>query len=794
MVKTLAGLRLRRRPNVARLVLSHGREILQGRMNSVQNPAFWSRIYALVTMKNLSTSLPLLLALASGLHATMQRAAWAQELEVVQVTTTGVMPVASYTDEHTWTRPQLPPAPEPRLPSHKPMHVLPQGPWHPDPTTPESRIAGDLPGPLDAPMTISKNVQPTWSSQSTSTVLEPSLAQWGNTILYTQNWDAATSTNGGTSWTRRNPNSFGSIDGGFCCDQVAVKSPSGANELVAWLLQYSSSTTTNTGSYRIAIFSTEARLGSASSWSYVFNPGNVGWGAGYWMDYPSITATAQYLYVTANVYAVTNAPDWGVVAWRMDLSDLKAGRSVRYAASRLVRQGQSWRLATASHDSTEAYWLFPQSTTTSYVYKWPDAGSITRNLVTHGAYAPIGSGFRGGDGRNFLGRSDNRGLTGWSGNGRAGFMWNSGARTNRPIPFIRAIEVDTSTLALTRDFDIWASALCFAYPSTATSARGDFGGSLTVCNATGFPVGCVWAFDDLQPIGGGALAHVGGPPRGGPASNAWGDYVTAQRHPTFQNTWIATNMDMNAAAGNNGNQRPRYTWFGRSRDLGPLSDLIAREVSSSASTLVPRSTVSVTTTFENAGDLVSLPCRAGIYLSSDSAITTADVLLGTRSLTSLSARQKASFTASVTVPDRASTTGTCWLGVLLDDLAQVPESVETNNSAVRQVTCQQSKPDLRITAMTTGIVNAGVAPELLGHDPDHQCRGNDASHNGRLHALVEHDLGDERRLRAFDPRAGPWCRRRSHAQWHLACPLLLVVVDELPGRARRRSQRHRRVQ
>ncbi|MCA8969381.1 MAG: hypothetical protein KDC95_06345 [Planctomycetes bacterium] len=652
-------------------------------------------------------STPPFAVLASAILLSVPSLLRAQGPETVPVTIEGVMPVHSYTDAATWTKPMLPPAPEPRLPSHEVHDTWRQGPPTPDPTTPAGRVAGDLPGPLDAPMTILKNVQPSWSSQSTSTVLEPSLAQWGSTILYTQNWDAATSTNAGNSWTRRNPTNFGSVDGGFCCDQVAVKSPPGSNELVAWLLQYSKSTTTNTGSYRIAIFSTEARLGSGSSWSYVFNPGNLGWPAGYWMDYPSMTATSQYLYVTANVYAVTNAPDWGVVCWRMDLSDLKAGRSVRFASTRLVKQGQSWRLATASHDSDAAYWLFHNSSTAAYIYKWPDSGSVTRNLVTHGAYASIGGGFSGGDNRNFLGRSDNRGLTGWSGNGRAGFMWNSGARTNRPVPYVRAIEVDTSTLKLTRDFDLWSSTLCFAYPSTASNARGDFGGSITVCSATGFPSACVFAFDDQQPISGGLLAHVVGSGLGGPSSNAWGDYVTAQRHPVAQNTWIAANMAMNSSAGNNANQRPRYTWFGRSRDVGPLSDLIARELTATSTTLVPTATVAVTASYENAGDLISLPCRIGIYLSTNDFISTADTLLTTQSIATLNARQKGSFTKSFVVPDRTAATGSCWLGMIVDDTSVVAESEESNNTTSLQVTCERSKPDLVITFVTAQNTTAG---------------------------------------------------------------------------------------
>src|SRR5262245_51730850 len=71
----------------------------------------------------------------------------------------------------------------------------------------------------------------------THTTGEPSLAKRGEEILFTGNIYASRSSDGGNSWTFRNPATFfPSVAGGFCCDQTALFDP--ASGMTFWLLQY----------------------------------------------------------------------------------------------------------------------------------------------------------------------------------------------------------------------------------------------------------------------------------------------------------------------------------------------------------------------------------------------------------------------------------------------------------------------------------------------------------------------------------------------------------------------------
>jgi hypothetical protein len=83
------------------------------------------------------------------------------------------------------------------------------------------------------------------TSNSTSQVGEPSVANNGSSILLTGNWYASLSTDHGQNWIYVDPyDLFPSVNGGFCCDQVALYDPS--RDILFWLLQYSADSNRNT--------------------------------------------------------------------------------------------------------------------------------------------------------------------------------------------------------------------------------------------------------------------------------------------------------------------------------------------------------------------------------------------------------------------------------------------------------------------------------------------------------------------------------------------------------------------
>ena len=90
------------------------------------------------------------------------------------------------------------------------------------------------------PITLLQNtgLNDTQTSESTSTVCEPTMATNERQAFATGNWFASTSSDGGVSWTLVDPYTrFPASAGGFCCDQVVLYNP--RHRIWIWLLQYS---------------------------------------------------------------------------------------------------------------------------------------------------------------------------------------------------------------------------------------------------------------------------------------------------------------------------------------------------------------------------------------------------------------------------------------------------------------------------------------------------------------------------------------------------------------------------
>ena len=139
------------------------------------------------------------------------------------------------------------------------------------------------------------------------------------------------------------------------------------------------------------------------------------------------------------------------------------------------------------------------------------------------------------------------------------------------------------------------------------------------------------------------------------------------------------------------------------RDLRP--NLRVSRVVSSASTLTPRLAFTLTTTTYN-DSLVSAPASStGLYLSTNSSITTSDSFLGLVSVPILGALRSYSRSVSVRAPS-ALPSGTCWVGGYADYRRHVAEFSEGDNGLGRAVRCVDTRPDLVVSsiAVSTGSV------------------------------------------------------------------------------------------
>lgn len=128
---------------------------------------------------------------------------------------------------------------------------------------------------------------------------EPSVASSGRVVLYTFNWDAGYSIDGGHSFADLNPyTTFPRSAGGFCCDQVVMYDAS--TDRFIWVLQYSANSK-GENILRVA-WASPAALASAGAkaWSWVDLASATFAGAGNFLDQPRLGLSNRFLYMNVN--------------------------------------------------------------------------------------------------------------------------------------------------------------------------------------------------------------------------------------------------------------------------------------------------------------------------------------------------------------------------------------------------------------------------------------------------------------------------------------------------------------
>ena len=137
-----------------------------------------------------------------------------------------------------------------------------------------------------------------WLPTGVQAAQEPSVAAAGRTVVYTLNWSAGYSLDGGQTFTEIDPHTtFPSEPGGFCCDQVVMYDPQAKRFI--WVLQYGEEGGQNV--IRVAWTSPKnlASLG-AEAWSWFDLPSRGIAGKGFFLDQPKLGLTPRYLYMNIN--------------------------------------------------------------------------------------------------------------------------------------------------------------------------------------------------------------------------------------------------------------------------------------------------------------------------------------------------------------------------------------------------------------------------------------------------------------------------------------------------------------
>ena len=375
------------------------------------------------------------------------------------------------------------------------------------------------------------------ASSSRSVVDEPSIANIGSTLFYSGNWYAARSSDGGQSFTYVSPyNTFPSINNGFCCDQVVHYAPN--QNMVLWALQYVKDSTS--GTLRVArAVGDNAVINNV--WTYYdFNPQSFGFATNNWLDFPNLTVSDNFLYLTSNVYTTANNTFTGCVVWRIALSDLAAGGSIGF--SYFTRTDvNSPRCSDGAH--TTMYWGTLTSTTQVRIHRWDDAsGTIFWDNVTINSFAYLN---RDGvatspDGTNWAARADSRILGSWVAGGVIGLMWGAKQGGSFPYPSTVVGRFNESNRALITQTQIWNSQYAWLYPTASVNSAGNIAGLITAGGGPIYPTTNIFISDDIQ-NGFAPLALYGATGSDvGPSSNGGGDYQSVRRHKHSPNTWVAS--------------------------------------------------------------------------------------------------------------------------------------------------------------------------------------------------------------------------------------------------------------
>jgi hypothetical protein len=137
-----------------------------------------------------------------------------------------------------------------------------------------------------------------WNETGVQAAQEPSVAAVGRLVMYTLNWSAGYSLDGGQTFTEMDPaTTFPFEPGGFCCDQVVMFDPQASRFI--WVLQYNGEGGENV--IRVAWTSPgNLRRFGAGAWSWFDLPSRGIVGKGFFLDQPKLGLTPRYLYMNIN--------------------------------------------------------------------------------------------------------------------------------------------------------------------------------------------------------------------------------------------------------------------------------------------------------------------------------------------------------------------------------------------------------------------------------------------------------------------------------------------------------------
>jgi len=426
--------------------------------------------------------------------------------------------------------------------------------------------AQDIQIVLNTPLT-----QPA-QNRTASNVGEPSVSMNDNVVLFTGNWYASISIDGGKTFKFIDPTSMAQATDPpgvtFCCDQVVNYMPT--IDTFMWLMQYGPSTGDNI--QRLAFATTDDV--KAGRWRIFDITTAMLEVPGFFMDFPDLAVGGKFIYMTTNCFG-PDGKTVGSAVVRIPFTSIAAGTPTieKFVSMNLF----SFRVAQNCRDT--AYFAAHKDTSTLSVFSWPEGQSaptsqdvpVARWIGTNGYIS------RTPDGRRWLDRADPR-ITGATLAGdELWFSWGVDAGSNHRLQhFVQMARIDTAHgMALLEDVNLFDTDSAICYAGLATNANQEIGVSYTIGGAV-FPSHVVgFMSKDRNSV-------VAGKGDRGPLPDSqghfdWGDYLTVrpvfrQKQPT--GLFAATGYSfLGNQDGDDQDATPRLVIFGRSADVSADGDI-----------------------------------------------------------------------------------------------------------------------------------------------------------------------------------------------------------------------------
>ena len=395
--------------------------------------------------------------------------------------------------------------------------------------TKEARFELPMPRPMAAGDEIrlllnTELTQPS-TNQTASNVGEPSCAISGNTVIFTGNWYAAISSDGGATFRYMDPETAfpdPSPRSKFCCDQVANYIQK--LDMFVWLLQYGPSGGDNI--QRLAFASSADAL--AGRWRLFDITTQILGVPGAFLDFPDLAVGSNFLYVTTNIFGPGIQVGSAVI--RIPFSGIRTGNVV--ATPFVSMELQSFRVA--QNCGTTAFFAAHKDTSTLAVFSWPEdrAQPVLTDIAVARWIGGNGYVSRTPDGRRWLDRADPR-ITGATfANNELWFAWGVDRGSNRRArPFVQIARIDARNLKVIDNVNIFDPQSATCYAALSTNANDEIGISYMIGGGPRFPTHVVGFLTGTRKDLIAAEGERAPLPDASDGKGEWGDYLSIR--PVF---------------------------------------------------------------------------------------------------------------------------------------------------------------------------------------------------------------------------------------------------------------------